>query len=284
MLGRSFRTMSTIREAHPKPIDPIVRTVALSPSKLLSYTIESFGDDAPKVSKPKIVLLHGGPGSHADFRYISGALKKLKEEIPFLELPNVIRVDLPGHGNSSRGKSADSHEMASSVLQALTADNITPPYIVVGHSLGGHAALEASRLEGVVGTGFIAPVSLSVHKGIRPLWLNKWFGERSESNAFTKALTDFTYKNILKFPARHSSEEFGWVMKRVASIDFERARELTKDLSTPWFLTYANDDHLIEKEIFREFRDELKKKTDVRGKIMEFEGGGHNVQKTRGKI
>ena len=51
----------------------------------------------------------------------------------------------------------------------------------------------------------------------------------------------------------------------------------------PYWLGYANDDHLIEKEIFRELADELRKGGEGSGEILEFEDGGHNVQKTRAR-
>jgi pimeloyl-ACP methyl ester carboxylesterase len=208
----------------------------LDDGKTFSYTMENFvgvgvgGDDdvLVKQKKPKFLFLHGGPGSHRDWRFLSGALKEIHDELPWLDIPSVIRVDLPGHGKSSRAESADAQNMVELTMRGLKSNSVEGPWVLVGHSLGGHAALEASVLPEVVGCGFLAPVSLSVHKGIRPHTVTKWLAAQTERNEVTKRMTELVYKKVLGFPARHEKEEFCWTMNRAASLDFRRARDIVK--------------------------------------------------------
>ena len=117
----------------PVPSDPDILAVKFGDGTSFSYTVEHFGvggsDDvlSQNNSKPKLLLLHGGPGSHRDWRFLSGALKELQEDLPWLEIPSIIRVDLPGHGQSSRGQRADAKDMIEVTMRGLKTGGVEGP-------------------------------------------------------------------------------------------------------------------------------------------------------------
>ena len=80
-----------------------------------------------------ILLLHSYWGSHILFDYMAKTLS-LKMQ--------VIRIDLPGHGNSGTPPSDYSFEKFAFVLnELLTRLNVHEKVSIIGHSMGGYAAL-----------------------------------------------------------------------------------------------------------------------------------------------
>lgn len=96
------------------------------------YTRTS-GDKAPK-----IVLITGIAGTTNDWKSM---------EDDFAEVATVINYDREGLGRSAWQKRAkDSETIAKELHGLLTAKNITPPYILVAHSLGGFHARAFTKL------------------------------------------------------------------------------------------------------------------------------------------
>ncbi|MEU2164169.1 alpha/beta hydrolase [Streptomyces chengbuensis] len=83
---------------------------------------------------PSIVFVHGTRFSAGQW---SPQLAELREEFP------VAAVDLPGHG--ARGGEPWSLSAATEVIAAAVHSLDRGPAVVVGHSLGGYAALEFAR-------------------------------------------------------------------------------------------------------------------------------------------
>lgn len=100
-------------------------------SKLVSYS-QSKEEGQP------IVFIHGNSSSKESFEYqlASSALQKYR----------LISIDLPGHGDSSKWLKPYSIEGFASLLadfcQLLELENP----VLVGHSLGGHVAIETLPL------------------------------------------------------------------------------------------------------------------------------------------
>lgn len=80
-----------------------------------------------------IVLLHG-------FLESSRMWDILQLELDF----QCLRIDLPGHGNSSVQEEITINQMSQHVMQ-LTADLEIDSYSVVGHSMGGYVGLELMK-------------------------------------------------------------------------------------------------------------------------------------------
>lgn len=82
-------------------------------------------------SKPKILFVHGSPGSWDNFL---GFMKDPK----ILEDFRLISVDRPGFGKSGNGNPERSlKQQAKLVAQVLQFENHATPSILVGHSFGG---------------------------------------------------------------------------------------------------------------------------------------------------
>ena len=79
------------------------------------------------------VALHGGPGSHKDFKYLPASLEQNLPPDSF----ELIRFDLPGYGHSDKmPMSPTSTNFGTSVIEALekmTASNRSKKFIFVGH-------------------------------------------------------------------------------------------------------------------------------------------------------
>lgn len=86
-------------------------------------------------------MLHANSLSKETFRPQIDALKDVRR---------LIAVDLPGHGDSSNGidprRTYSIPGYADSFMEALAAIGLQR-FIVLGHSLGGHVALEMIALE-----------------------------------------------------------------------------------------------------------------------------------------
>ena len=85
--------------------------------------------------RPTVVLLHGGPGSY-DHSYLKPDFARLAD------VAQVVYLDLPGHGRSEWGESAEwTLELcADAVRDFCDALGISRP-IVYGHSLGGFVSM-----------------------------------------------------------------------------------------------------------------------------------------------
>jgi len=90
-------------------------------------------------SGPAIILLHGFPESGSLWRYVWPRLS---------EKYTVIVPDLPGSGESSfNGDQVSIEQLADSVKQIADNEGITE-MVMVGHSMGGYAALAFAELYG----------------------------------------------------------------------------------------------------------------------------------------
>ncbi len=118
----------------------------------------SIGDVGVHVSGegPSIVFLHANPGSCADFASVASSLA---------EGYRVVSVDWPGYG-ASPAPSPECFEGALSyaavlidVLSELSDRRGWAPFVLVGNSVGGYAALRAAaaRPDLVAGLVLIAP-------------------------------------------------------------------------------------------------------------------------------
>ena len=96
---------------------------------MILHTMET-GDGAP------VVLLHGLFGSARNFGAVQRAMAKRFR---------VLALDLRNHGNSPHAADMRYSTMAADVLETLEARNALPA-AVVGHSMGGKAAMAAALL------------------------------------------------------------------------------------------------------------------------------------------
>lgn len=239
------------------------------------FTFEPAATTAAASSSPApvVVCVHGAPGSTFDFRYLGPSVtgnralannEKAKlqprpsnavtEHTPFLP---VIRLDVPGHGESDRGivSSPSGPDLADGFLATLEAIAAAEPQakariaqdgiVIAAHSLGAelalHAAAEivrrrqASSSSGSGGSGssfapqlrglvLINPVGLRPHKALRPFWLAQAMGRAlSWPSPFGRWMLELLYVfwiRVFGFSARTKKSEIEWGQLRVSARDF----------------------------------------------------------------
>ena len=129
----------------------------------IEIAVTEYGDP----EQPAVILLHG----------ISNRSDGWLPVIPALtESFHVLGVDLRGHGQSSQPASGYGHEDYAGDLQAVVAAYDLSAPLIVGHSLGGMAALTwATRHPRAAGAIVVEDAPLSVAPGAEALfaaWLS----------------------------------------------------------------------------------------------------------------
>ncbi|RYG52658.1 alpha/beta fold hydrolase [archaeon] len=234
---------------------------------------------------PLVVCIHGAPGSTYDWRWFAPALT------PHVQ---VLRLELPGHGESERAAVASLRfeDMSSAVwriVDAAAAHFAIPPAVMhagvhlVGHSMGSHVSLYAAaqRLHAVSSLTLVAPVGLRPHRALRPWWLATGMTRALATSAWLRpALREYLhvlYVRVFHFPKRLATDEIEWCQLRVGAFDFEAARERARSVAAarlPVLIASADDDHLVEPAITHELASVLNARMH-----MHFQTGGHNLQK-----
>ena len=117
---------------------------------------------APRPAQPPLVLVHGAGGN---LMHWSGELRRLPGH-------TVYALDLPGHGKSG-GAGRAAIDAYAEVVQGFAEELTLPPFVLVGHSMGGAIAIEfalryPARLAGLilVGTGAMLRVAPEILTGI----------------------------------------------------------------------------------------------------------------------
>lgn len=262
--------------------------VVLNELKLSNETTIAFTREGDLDSDVVIVACHGGPGSHNDFKYIAESLNEnLKGKLTY----QFLRFDLPGYGKSSRAKSsvASAKYYSTSVIETLNQLGISNKrIIVIGHSLGGHIAIDMSKRTSLTGIILLASVCCRPHRALgndSGYKISKFLGMNINHFIFgglVKSYLEFYYKRILGFPKNANKSEISWTQERVAYLDFNEFTSQVKSLQCPVLFAYALDDKLLEPSIFHELANYIVSNKNIKNnKIIEYPDGGHNIQKTK---
>ena len=120
-------------------------------------------------------------------------------------------------------------------------------------------------------------------------WIGKWLGENVDNTIYgeaVKSVLEIGYKKFANFPKSSKREEIAWTQQRVAALDWDGFEEDIRSTKCPIFFSYANDDHILQPERFRELAAVINEQEKSLFQpslsiIKEFENGGHNIQKTK---
>ncbi|MFT7625761.1 MAG: pimeloyl-ACP methyl ester carboxylesterase [Myxococcota bacterium] len=254
--------MSSTTPALPTPSDPALTPLSVRRGDIAA-AIEGQG--------PVVLAVHGLPGSHRDFRYLSAGL---------IDLCTLVRLDLPGFGDTParllRGNTVvERAQLLLEVLDALKAERA----VILGHSMGAALACELAALapDRVAGVALIAGPGPSPHHTYR----------RRRLALMGIALRIPGVARLLARRLREGYERAGFPTsmthaQRVTSVvqagvlDFERHGANMRGLTVPALCAWAADDRLIEPEVFL-----AQAEACPEGPRLRFETGGHNIQKTR---
>lgn len=221
---------------------------------------------------PVVVAVHGSPGSGRDFRWLAPVLEDSRR---------VLRVDLSGHGDTPpHGRShltiGGRARFTADVLAALDLHDVT----LVGHSIGGPVAMEAALIapDRVRGVALISSIGTRKHQLLRgkPVL--------PASLALSTPLLGRLLMPGLRagmkaagFPASTPDREAADSVHAIARVNFDERGEAVAALATagvPTFMAWAEDDPIIEREIFEELAAAL-----PAGPRLAFPTGRHNPQK-----
>lgn len=259
--------MTSREEALPAS-DPPPSLVALPEGTL------AFVDEGPREG-PVLLAIHGIPGSVRDFRYLA---PQLTDRVRF------VRVDLPGFGGSrSFPEAIHSLSGRAKVLLALAEHLGLDQFGVVGHSMGGGAALvlasqHPSRVRLLV---LVASVALSLHRGL---------GSSPRTFALlSRALKLPVLGGLLAAYARDQYRRRGFPgvdamtpadialhFRSLAALDFAQLRQIVTGPLPPTLVAYARDDRMLETWISEELVRAL-----PHARVLAFDEGGHNLQKSQ---
>lgn len=217
---------------------------------------------------PVLVAIHGLPGSTRDFRYLAGALEGQMR---------VVRVDLPGCGETPRGsiRLADRAAFVAQVLEKLELSRV----LLLGHSMGGAVATAAAALsrERVAGLALVASVGFRPHRGLDDLPVPALLGAALGTPLGRRWLLPRVKAGFRAAGFRDVAEDqLIDVVRAVGDVDFAAHGARLSGLGLPTMIAWAQDDPLIEDAI----GEELYWRSPA-GPRVRFQTGGHALCKTR---
>ena len=189
----------------------------------------------------------------------------------------VVRMDLPGHGETKRSALKDPDDGSArsmsayvrNVMEELGTDVLTHAPILVGHSIGTETVVEMatqslrSKNFNVGGLVLICPIGRRAHRG-----LTGGIGKTNLSlflMPILKCFGSFKYRlakafsvRAFGFPTRNPGEEYYWMFQRASQIDFNRNASNLDSLSRasfPTLICHGTSDPLMETPIHREMLD-----------------------------
>jgi pimeloyl-ACP methyl ester carboxylesterase len=260
MLAKSDRATASL--VHPKhPSDPPLRR------DILDGRAITWVEGGPR-DGPCVVMVHGLPGSHRDFRWLAPPLEHMGLR--------VIRLDMPGFGGT---------ELTPPQLPVLSAhllrrlDHLELERVVLlGHSFGGPPALvAASRDPGRIrGLALLSSVGLRPHKGLRNFkglpTLNRGLRLPLVRRPLIRALQVAYHR--AGFPKRTPGEQIRRSLEVIGAVDFALIHTAARALRASTLIGFCEDDHLVEPAIGEQLGYVCPS-----GPRLRFASGGHNPQK-----
>jgi pimeloyl-ACP methyl ester carboxylesterase len=216
-----------------------------------------------------VLLVHGRPGAHRDWRYLAACLQGCR----------VVRLDMPGFGGSTEcGQAPSFAARAEFVMDAITALELASP-IVLGHSMGGPVAAMVGRRAParVRAVGLLASPGLRRHRRA-PNALARVTARLAAAPLIARAIRRPLARaySAAGFPSSLTHAERVAALRQAALYEPTDVAATIGELSLPTLIAFADDDELVEPEI----GEELSRSCPA-GPRLRFPTGGHNIQKTQ---
>ncbi len=259
-------TLPLRTDAIPAPVDPPRHFVRVGRFRI-AYTDEGPADALP------VIMIHGVPGSVADFRYLGPQVGTQLR---------VLRVDMLGFGESTRTALAHYGFEARGKLVVRFARALgLGRYALVSHSMGGPVAMSAAAEdpENVVALMLIASPGFRKHRGLRGI--PRFFGPMVLAGhvpPFRGLFVDKLRRVYahLKFPGVFSARDLLAHARVISALRFDRIARVARRIKAPTLVVFSQDDHLLEADIGVELAAGI-----PGAERLEYADGGHNLQKTK---
>jgi pimeloyl-ACP methyl ester carboxylesterase len=234
----------------------------------------TFTDEGPR-DAPALIAVHGIPGSVRDFRYLA---PQVSASVRF------IRMDLPGFGGSAAVDEAVRSLPGRARTVLALADGLgLRDFGVLGHSMGGGTALVTAGMapDRVRRLALVCSLGLSLHRGLgAPPALFDLAGRATGVPVLGHLLLPFVraaYRRR-RFPGVDTMrrQDFALQLRALAGVDFGQVRRVVAGPLPPTLLAYSRDDHMVEARVSEELAKAL-----PAARVLAFDDGGHNIQKTR---
>ncbi|KDO30266.1 hypothetical protein SPRG_22150 [Saprolegnia parasitica CBS 223.65] len=254
-----------------------------------AYTLANGHDvhytcHGPSTAAATVVLLHGAPGSFKDFKYLAPLLV---ETLPQL---NVLALDLPGNGRTSGDAAGGQAHMSSETVATAATEAVNgllrdnQPVILLGHSFGGHTAMQVAAATSRDVRGLVLLNSVGLDR--RPYErFAAPFSRLLRTDGLLRelviAVNHWRYMNIFKFPKKTPMDDLTFALQRLGSSDFDAIDACVTHLRAkqlPSIVAYAMDDIVVRPNVGLELSERLA--ADVH---LAYPVGGHNLQKTQVK-
>jgi pimeloyl-ACP methyl ester carboxylesterase len=244
------------------PSDPPLRRATLD-GRSITW-VETGPSDGPCV-----VMVHGLPGSHRDFRWLAPPLEQ--------QGIRVVRLDMPGFGGTEL-ESPQLSTLADHVRRRLDQLELERA-VLLGHSYGGAPALVAASREPerVRGLALLSAFGLRPHMALRRVGNTLPAINRALRLPIVKRPMMRAVKLVFRqagFPRGVPEHELRRSLEVVGQVDFELLRASVKALRASTLIAFCDDDALVEPAIGEQLGHAC-----PAGPRLRFATGGHNPQK-----
>ncbi|XGW25980.1 hypothetical protein V3C99_006970, partial [Haemonchus contortus] len=228
-------------------VDPLLRRidVRFNTSSGEEVSVEAvYQDTVPSGSRlGTVVAIHGAPGSHKDFKYVTPLLHE--KGIRF------IGVNMPGFGSTPGDPRlrCDNTERNNFVCELISRIGNIERLVVMGHSRGceNAVAVAARNTDLLVGLVLLSPTGLRLHRGLRPFWVIDFilwlYSLGPTAKQIMHTVMKYFYNSIIGL--RLDTGERAMMCARV-------------------LVAYSGKDFLIETSISRELADAFKDHVELK--------------------
>ncbi|KAF7636069.1 hypothetical protein Mgra_00004517 [Meloidogyne graminicola] len=269
-----FHSTKTISFNKTNDSDLFQLPITLNDGRL---TINAVYQDTHPFDPPQncrtVIMLHGAPGSHNDFKYV----------VPLLRLKGIrsIAINWPGLGYSECSFLIDDDQLKNDNLERteyiqsiINLLKLQKPLIFFGHSRGVENAFRlAERNEektiGVIAANF---VGIRPHRGVRPFFAVRFFSALWDFAGWMKLqfLLEPFYKALYSWVGMKTSNGYiaARCLKTMTTTDFDNQLKyifpLRMNPKIKLLFAYSGDDNLIETELSEELLDNIGLKEESR--------------------
>ncbi|GMR46102.1 hypothetical protein PMAYCL1PPCAC_16297, partial [Pristionchus mayeri] len=222
------------------------------------FTVDAvFQDTAPAgASQGTVVTVHGSPGSHKDFKFIT----------PFLEEERyrMIGINYPGFALSGDSEDLQHHNDERTVFAQTVIDRLKlkDSVLFLAHSRGCENALRltVANQDKAIGMALLSGTGLREHKTIRPRSRLRKIGDIYDKYHFTRGPMEkvfyHLYNRVFGLRLRHGRTALN-AIKTMSLCDVEKQKEFIDEFNKNdkllALVCYSGKDHLIETDISAEF-------------------------------